>query len=323
MKEIDNIGWFSLPAIHNGIPLNGFAYAGFNIVKTINDLGIKTTFMDDFAPVSISFSHPSFYAKNADQYRIGYTPWETTQLRKGWSEEMNEMDEIWATSNWVKNVFESSGVSAPVSVVPHGVDEGIWFASTRTVNGPMHFLHVGEPAERKNGKLVAKAFKKVFGNSQDVKLIVKAMEKTSISESNNIEIITKPYHTEDLANLYRECHVMVYPSNSEGFGMIPLQALSTGMPTILTPYSGMVEYSEFGIPIEFKEVDVRSTDNHGQWFYDGKWADPSLDDLCEKMLWVYENYDRVSSTAFENAGEIQKKFSWKRIISEAISSIKF
>ena len=56
------------------------------------------------------------------QYSIGFTYWETTALNPRWVDDMNKMDEIWTTSEFMKNVFINSGVHKPVYAFSFGVD---------------------------------------------------------------------------------------------------------------------------------------------------------------------------------------------------------
>ena len=43
----------------------------------------------------------------SNKFKIGYTPWESTKVPSSWYHNMHMMDEIWATSNFVKSVYSN------------------------------------------------------------------------------------------------------------------------------------------------------------------------------------------------------------------------
>lgn len=239
----------------------GYGYAGFNIVTSLQKLGHEVPFDDPSAPVQISLNPPHWYKFNEGQYRIGYTPWESTVLPDGWLKKMNDCDEVWATSEWVANVFEMAGVKKPVHVYEHGLDN-FWQPRRRKAGEVIKFLHMGEPALRKGGQMTVDAFRDVFGDRDDVHLTIKAYHQhflrvwdngkitTPDKAYNNVSVITESMHMQELLDLYYDHDVLVYPSYGEGFGFIPLQALGTGMPVISTlqwaPYRKFMEELPIG-----------------------------------------------------------------------------
>jgi hypothetical protein len=45
----------------------------------------------------------------------------------------------------------------------------------------------------------------------------------------------------------------------------------------------------------------------------GFWAKPNFDDLCDKMLYVVNNYDKVSKKTFSSAEHINKNMTWEKV----------
>ena len=237
----------------------GYGTAGFRMVTSLQTLGHEVPFDDASAPVQISWNPPHWYKFNEGQYRIGYTPWESTELPDGWVKSMNDCDEVWATSEWVGNVYEMAGVKKPIHVYEHGLDH-FWEPKRRKAGEVIKFLHMGEPALRKGGQMAVEAFREVFGDREDVHLTIKAYHQhflrvwkdgkitTPDKAYNNVTVITEQMHLHELLELYYEHDALIYPSYGEGFGFIPLQALGTGMPvastTVWAPYHEyMTEHS--------------------------------------------------------------------------------
>ena len=98
----------------------GFGYAGFNIVTALQALGHTVTFDDPDAPVQLEFTQPNDYTKREGQLAIGYTPWESTQLKPEWIKDMNVPDLRWCTSELNKQWFEDLGYQVD-GVFHHGI----------------------------------------------------------------------------------------------------------------------------------------------------------------------------------------------------------
>jgi hypothetical protein len=45
----------------------------------------------------------------------------------------------------------------------------------------------------------------------------------------------------------------------------------------------------------------------------GTWAEPDFDDLCDKMLYVVNNYEEVSNKTFASAEHIHKNMTWEKV----------
>jgi glycosyltransferase involved in cell wall biosynthesis len=73
----------------------------------------------------------------------------------------------------------------------------------------------------------------------------------------NVEVITEPTSEKEVVELYRGCDAFVLLSYGEGWGLPVMQALSMGLPTIATAWSGLkdfvLEEHSFPVPIEREE----------------------------------------------------------------------
>ena len=308
---------------------NGFSYAGLKLAQALERQGIKVI-KNDYSEVAIAFTPPYLYEDVDADYIIGYTPWETTEIPVEWYDHIEYADELWTTSHFCKEVL-SKYTNKKIDIVLHGVDPSDFKMTKRNLGRPgqqkeiLKFLHIGEPAEHKGGQLVADAYNEVFGRQNDVMLTMKGIEFISARNREPFGPVTlnRQIHKNvdvlsvyDLNALMNNHHCLVYPSHGEGFGLIPLQAMFTGLPTILTPWSGMKEFSNYGIELEYELGPT------GPGFYQGlgNWAEPSFDDLCEKMLMVYNEYGRYFTEAYMNAQKLRGdiRFSWDSIASQVV-----
>lgn len=97
-------------------------------------------------------------------------------------------------------------------------------------------------------------------------------------------------------------------SRGEGFGLQPLQAMAQGIPTILTDAHGHESFAHLG-------YGIRSTMAQSAYFIygdAGEWWEPNLDDLCDRMRWVYDNWDAACGHAAHAAAAIATDWTWER-----------
>jgi glycosyltransferase involved in cell wall biosynthesis len=294
---------------------NGYGRAGFGFIQALQKLGHEVPFDDGTTPIQISFCQPTHYKFRENQYKIGYTPWESTELPHGWLEKMNACDEIWATSKWVADVYHNAGVTVPIYVVHHGLDPK-WTPVKRECSGVTNFFHHGEPALRKGGQLTLDAFRQVFGDREDVHLTFKANSQHylrtwkdgafSLPDYNNVTIITTLMHESELVELYKKMDVMVYPSYGEGFGLIPLQALGTGMPVIST-----VDWAPYA---KYVNLKVPANLDRSVWpVHPGNMYFPEFDELKWKMELAHDNILTLQEDSYGDAPSVHADFSWEKI----------
>lgn len=123
-------------------------------------------------------------------------------------------------------------------------------------------------------------------------------EITGASEMKNRIIVTGYVPDEDLASLYSDAMMFVYPSIYEGFGLPPLEAMQCGVPVITSNTSSLPEVvGDAGIMV--------SPD-------DG-------DGLCQAFWKLYCDgalRERMSVTSLERA----RQFSWKKCARDTVQA---
>jgi glycosyltransferase involved in cell wall biosynthesis len=306
----------------------GYGYAGYHVVTALQRLGHKVPFADATAPVELWFCQPEYWEfSNPDQYKIGYWPWESTKLHDSWYYHVDKADELWTTSEWCRQVYETE-LGRPVHVYEHGIED-LWTPHSRAGRDKLRFLHHGEPAVRKAGQMVVDVFIELFDGNPDVELTLKAHnsnltrilnrrgENIGVPDSkSNITIITKEYTVEDLVKLYHEHDVLVYPSWGEGFGFIPLQALATGMPTICT--GAWAPYKEF---LGDFALDAKLVDSPWEPWHTGQMYLPDKDHLRQLMWKAYEDYQAIESKFYSQAQDVHARYNWDTLTENAFDHI--
>lgn len=305
---------------------NGYGTAGLGIVESLKSLGHEVNFQDPDAPIELAFNQPIYdtFGHTPGQHRIILTPWESSGLPEGWLEKFHEADEVWATSQTVKRWYEEAGVKGDITVYPHGISK-IWTDARkrrRASSRPLRFLYVGSPAPRKGGQMVYDAFIENFGNDPNYQLTIKAYGMTEIRHkvngrivaeagafSENITVLKDMVSTEEMVEIFKSHDVMVYPSYGEGWGLIPFQAMATGMPTIST--AAWADYHHLMVP-ELK-VDSKVIPSPWPHIHPGNMFEPSYDNVVESMRWVADNFETAAGIAYKNSYLLEKEYDWTNI----------
>jgi len=307
----------------------GYGIAGYNILTSLKKLGHNTPWNNSQSPVQLFFSFPSFYSDfiRPNQHKIHLLVWESTEFQEGWKEILEEVDEIWTASDWVKQIVEDNGLKVS-NVYPHGITPE-WKPLKRKVNNKVRFLHDGEPAVRKGGQIAFDAFRAAFGDKDDVELTIKAKRSSLIREYDrygsivglpdrhkNVKIITQVMELSQVVGLYHQHHVMVCPSYGEGFGFPALQGLATGMPTIAT--AEWAHYKD-----RLGPLGVRSDYIESPWpmVHPGKVVKPDFDDLVDKYRYAYNNYDSLSSEFFNKSWSIHEEYDWLKLTERSFKNV--
>jgi glycosyltransferase involved in cell wall biosynthesis len=299
---------------------NGYGYATQMMVESLTRLGYSIEENDSSADAEIWFDQPHWWKFSPGTYKIGYHPWESTQLLPGWAEKMNQCDEIWTPSPLIAEWYKKySGIKVPIYVYEHGVDH-VWEPRERTLDGPITFLHVGAEASRKGGWDMVNVFRKAFPEKRGRRLTLKMIKSSwnGISNLGGVNYLNEKMTFPQLQDLFYDHHVYVYPSWGEGFGLTPLQAMATGMPTITLP--GWAPYRRYLDP----ELEVGHTMAKSPWphIHPGNMMKPNLDDVVDAMRYVETNYDDCVEYAVEQAADIHEDYDWDTITSKVFSDLE-
>jgi glycosyltransferase involved in cell wall biosynthesis len=119
----------------------------------------------------------------------------------------------------------------------------------------------------------------------------------------------------ELTGLYEQCDVLVYPSYGEGFGLIPLQALATGMPVISTtdwaPYASHIDF-----PISARADRSIWSVHPGDVYY------PNYDELIAAYHSAANNIGILSEIAYLRSFNIAKEYDWDTLTKKAFKHLE-
>ena len=264
------------------------------------------------ADVGIAYGFPnSFSSLTSHKYKVGWTMFETTKCPSGksswagptgnWVDQTKNLDLLLSPSSYCKELFQKEGIKTPIEVVPLGVDTKMYPFIQRPrrpkVKKPFTFLMLGTLTLRKNPGYALSAFLELFKNNEDARLILKTQDGTLghlETPHKNLIIIDRRATLDKMRQLYADADCFVFPTRGEGFGLPPLEAMSTGLPTIFPNHSGMMDFAndKYGYIIE-KYKEKKAVRFPKIWNDVGNWFDPDYNELKELMRYVYEHRDEA------------------------------
>ena len=271
---------------------------------------------------------------NSGDYKIGFTTTEVDGVPKDWVKVLNEMNEIWTTSEFAKKGFKNSGVKPKIFNMQEGIDPEYFHPDVKPFenNVDRKFLFISNFAwgRRKGIEELFEAFSKEFSYKEDVALVIKALP--SYHDMDIKKDMANLYHRSDsapilvwdsilpsylLSGFYTAGHCFVFPTRGEGFGLPPLEALACGIPVITTGYSGTMDYlikDKKPLPgVELINYKIKKFDGSDSIYYHGfNWALPSVSHLRRLMRRVYNNYKFYKDGAMETSKYVRKEWSWDK-----------
>ncbi len=173
-------------------------------------------------------------------------------------------------------------------------------------------LYVGAIQPRKNLRILIEAFNlyKKGGYEKDLKLVLAGGKAwmweeifKSIKKSPHREdiVVTGTIPFEEIAVLYKNARLFVFPSLYEGFGIPLLEAFAAGIPVVSSKNSSLWEVG-----------------GEAARYFDSS----SSFDLCRKMREVSED-DELRKKLIKKGREQIKKFSWDKCAGETLEYLKY
>jgi glycosyltransferase involved in cell wall biosynthesis len=301
--------------------VNYQSWAGFDdpklgygsMLQGFKDSLPKSVTLDRHASVSVHMQVP-YACKGwfAGQHRVLFSMWETDTLPANFRRWMGQFDQVIVPCE--HNVELFSEFHNDVSYCPLGVNHKFWYPMDTTNNGVFRFQGGGSLWHRKGMDVLVKAFNAL--KLPDAELHIKAAPHAQDVPSRNLgdkvfldRTWMSPIEQRDW---YNKADCFVAPTRGEGFGLMPLQAIASGIPTIVSDSTGQAQFAHlaFGV-VPCGKSKAETT---------GLWDEPNQKILEELMMEAYRNRDSIKQTAVARVPET-KIFSWTNATRKLLSLI--
>ncbi len=166
----------------------------------------------------------------------------------------SQLDVIFAPSEHTRQELIANGMDASkVVVYPRGIDIERFHPAKR--NGYLQnryglkegtkALYVGRVSREKNLQVLAKAYREALKSNPDLHLIVTGdgpyLEEMKRELMDTKALFTGYLEGEDLSAVYASSDFFVFPSTTDTFGNVVLEAQASGIPVIVTDEGGPKE----------------------------------------------------------------------------------
>ncbi len=217
------------------------------------------------------------------------------------------------SATW-QQYLEMRGIAA--SVVGNGVDTTRYSPSwsgeqtalrdrLRLPAGPL-FLSIGGVEARKNTIGILDAFRQLRAVQPEAQLVIAGgaslldhsgyqdefrSELALLRELASAVHLIGPVADEDMPNLYRLADALVFPSVKEGFGLVVLEAMASGVPAIVSSIAPFTEYLAGD---------------------DAIWCDPHHSaSIAEAMALAL--IPQIRDRVIPRGLDVARRFSWRRV----------
>jgi|SRR6185369_7726323 len=257
---------------------------------------------------------------------IGYWAWELPKLPDDWSGAFPFVHEIWVPSGFTRDAV-AAATSKPVHVVPHPLPDVAHTPNMRAVLGlptdalmVLNVFHLGSAFARKNPVAAVNAFRRAFGEAQDKVLVIKLVDNgaadwarraldEAVAGAGNIRVVDRMLAQPDMSGLIAASDIVISLHRSEGFGLVPAEAMKLGKPVVATGWSGNLEFMtpENSALVRYGLVPV---DDPEQTFDAGsqRWADADVEDAAQWLRRLTDTELRQRMGAAAQA-DIKRKLS--------------
>jgi glycosyltransferase involved in cell wall biosynthesis len=231
---------------------------------------------------------------------IGYWAWEFPRIPDLWLPSLRYLHEVWVPSELTREAV-AAATDLPVHVVPHPLPPPAIAPNMRARLGlpadaliVLTVFHMGSAFTRKNPLAAIAAFRQAFDDAPDRILVIKLIDhgaspiarrelEQAIAGATNIRLVNVMLRPADMAGLIDASDIVLSLHRSEGFGLVPAEAMQLGKPVVATGWSGNMDFmnARNSAPVSYDLVPVQDPYD-GAFIADSQlWADAHIDHAAD------------------------------------------
>ncbi len=231
---------------------------------------------------------------------VGYWAWELPSVPPDWHSGIRFVHDVWAPSHFTAAALEPLApgrvrvVPPPLAdapPIPSHLDRSAFGLPADAVVTLVSF-NLASSCARKNPFAAIAAFRTAFGDRSDRVLVLKIghpdrapadFERLrQAADAPNIRLETRILPTDDSHALTACCDIVLSLHRSEGFGLVPAEAMLLGKPVVATGWSGNMDYmsADSAALVGYHLIPVQ---DERMVYRDSVWAEPHIGQAAEHL----------------------------------------
>lgn len=261
-------------------------------------------------------------------------PWEYSAIPKYYTDIFDLAEEIWTPSTYSRNAFVRSGIGCDkVHVIPNGVNTKTYSPQGEALElstvKRFKFLFVGATIYRKGVNILLESYSRAFTPKEDVCLVIKDLGVNTLYKGQTAQDLIRKYqgqrgvpeilyleeefNEEQMTGLYRACDVFVSSYRGEGFSLPTLEAMSSGLPVIVTGGGATDDFvdEDVGWLIDAEKSAVSKKVYGHMLDREAFLFEPSKKHLEEIMRVAYSSPSEILRKGLQGALRVRRHWTWK------------
>lgn len=260
--------------------------------------------------------------------RLSYSMIESTRIPSSWVTILNtHFDAVVVPDLCLIEVYQNSGVKIPIFELPLGIES---LKTSASFGIPFVFGTTVSCDHRKNIPLLIQAFSEEFGADEQVILRInsrfgerqKCQELIGSLNAKNIIFTSNVLNKQHYADLMGSFHCFVNISKGEGFSLCPREALTLGIPCILSSQTAQKTLCETGfvraVPCPVEQPAFETIYGQEQL---GHFYSCHIEDVRVALRDVYTHYSEYLEKAAKGK-EWVRRYSWESLKNRYLNLIR-
>jgi glycosyltransferase involved in cell wall biosynthesis len=197
-----------------------------------------------------------------------------------------------------------------VRVIPNGIPDELLGLPINSVGiqqtNQIKIAHIGSYIPRKGVDFTRQAIASLFRKYENVTIVFlgtgcevsKVLNDFDSDLHHRIRVLPS-YKRSDISDLLKNCHIHLFPTLSEGFGLVLLEAMACGLVPITTKIPGPREI----ITHEYDGLLIPPQDSQ------------AIEEALERLILDKQLLSKLQANAYRTA----QKYSWSKIVKRRLS----